>query len=218
MTKVLLTESHLEDIADAIRGKLGVQTTYTPGQMAGAIESIPTGGSAVLVTKTITENGTYDASDDDADGYSEVTVNVSGSSSAYPVFMSASSTISGTAQYTPYAAYGTELENFWGSNGGGTDWLKMEFQNAIIVSKVQFGNTLNLGSTHWSSTRVIFQASNDGSTWTDLYDAQNLTDDNNNLFEQTIQNATAYKYYRFLCYKGSFWAGVGRVQLTFSAA
>ena len=34
------------------------------------------GGSATLVTKTITENGTYDAEDDSADGYSEVTVNV----------------------------------------------------------------------------------------------------------------------------------------------
>ena len=34
------------------------------------------GGSATLITKNITANGTYSASDDDADGYSEVTVNV----------------------------------------------------------------------------------------------------------------------------------------------
>lgn len=34
------------------------------------------GGSATLITKSITANGTYSASDDDADGYSEVTVNV----------------------------------------------------------------------------------------------------------------------------------------------
>lgn len=32
--------------------------------------------SATLITKTITENGTYSASDDNADGYSEVTVDV----------------------------------------------------------------------------------------------------------------------------------------------
>lgn len=38
--------------------------------------------SATLITKTITVNGTYSASDDDADGYSSVTVNVpSGGSS-----------------------------------------------------------------------------------------------------------------------------------------
>lgn len=34
------------------------------------------GGSATLITKTITANGTYSAEDDDADGYSSVTVNV----------------------------------------------------------------------------------------------------------------------------------------------
>lgn len=36
------------------------------------------GGGGTLITKTITQNGTYSAQDDDADGYSEVTVNVSG--------------------------------------------------------------------------------------------------------------------------------------------
>lgn len=37
-----------------------------------------TAAGATLVTKTVTANGTYDAGDDGADGYSEVTVNVSG--------------------------------------------------------------------------------------------------------------------------------------------
>jgi hypothetical protein len=39
---------------------------------------LPSGGgsSATLITKTITENGTYNASSDSADGYSSVTVNV----------------------------------------------------------------------------------------------------------------------------------------------
>ena len=35
------------------------------------------GGGSTLISKTITRNGEYDASDDDADGYSDVTVNVS---------------------------------------------------------------------------------------------------------------------------------------------
>lgn len=34
------------------------------------------GGEPTLITKTVTTNGTYDASSDDADGYSSVTVNV----------------------------------------------------------------------------------------------------------------------------------------------
>ena len=42
------------------------------------------GGGGTLITKTITQNGVYDATDDSADGYSEVTVNVSGGSSRLP--------------------------------------------------------------------------------------------------------------------------------------
>jgi len=38
------------------------------------------GSSSTLITKTITANGTYDAEDDSADGYSSVTVNVPSSS------------------------------------------------------------------------------------------------------------------------------------------
>ena len=34
------------------------------------------GGGAVLITKTITDNGIYNASADNADGFSRVTVNV----------------------------------------------------------------------------------------------------------------------------------------------
>lgn len=34
------------------------------------------GGGAVLITKTITDNGIFDASADNADGFSRVTVNV----------------------------------------------------------------------------------------------------------------------------------------------
>jgi len=40
------------------------------------------GGSATLITKTITANGTYSAEDDDADGYSSVTVNVPSSAAS----------------------------------------------------------------------------------------------------------------------------------------
>lgn len=43
MAKVIITEQYLSDIADAIREKLGVSDTYTPAQMAGAIEGISGG-------------------------------------------------------------------------------------------------------------------------------------------------------------------------------
>lgn len=49
MARVLINESNLENIADAIRGKNGTQNTYTPSQMASAITAIPTssGGESV---------------------------------------------------------------------------------------------------------------------------------------------------------------------------
>lgn len=77
MANVIIDESSLYAIADAIRDKLEVETTYKPSEMAEAIADI---GSATLGTKTITSNGTYDAEDDSLDGYSEVTVSVSGGS------------------------------------------------------------------------------------------------------------------------------------------
>lgn len=47
MAKVIVTEQYLTDIADAIREKLGVATTYTPAQMGPAIETITGGGGVV---------------------------------------------------------------------------------------------------------------------------------------------------------------------------
>lgn len=44
-----------------------------------AAQTCPSGNSATLIEKSITENGTYDASDDNADGYSSVTVDIDGS-------------------------------------------------------------------------------------------------------------------------------------------
>ena len=40
MTKVLITESVLSDIADAIREKNGTETQYKPSEMAAAILAI----------------------------------------------------------------------------------------------------------------------------------------------------------------------------------
>lgn len=74
MSKVLVTKSSLEDIADAIRVKNGAATTYKPGQMAAAIAALPS--SSTLGTKTVTANGTYQASNDNLDGYSSFTVNI----------------------------------------------------------------------------------------------------------------------------------------------
>lgn len=66
-------------------GELVSQTsaTYTANDtydttLINSVTVNVSGSSPTLITKTITANGTYDASDDNADGYSQVVVNVSG--------------------------------------------------------------------------------------------------------------------------------------------
>lgn len=82
MSLYSIQDTTLTDIADAIRSKTGKTASMTPAEMVDEIESISGGGPSTLITKTITENGTYSAEDDDADGYSSVTVNVPSSAAS----------------------------------------------------------------------------------------------------------------------------------------
>ena len=78
MAKVLISDQYLEDIADAIREKKAVSTTYTPSQMANAILSIETnsGTQINLQNKTITptENQQTISYDNGYTGLGNVTV------------------------------------------------------------------------------------------------------------------------------------------------
>ena len=44
MSKVMVNESSLTAIGEAIRGKNGTTNTYKPSEMAAAISNIPAGG------------------------------------------------------------------------------------------------------------------------------------------------------------------------------
>lgn len=70
----------LNAVANAIRTKGSTSASLEfPDGFVAAIGNIAGGGS--LITKSITENGTYAASSDSAEGYSSVTVNVAPTSS-----------------------------------------------------------------------------------------------------------------------------------------
>ncbi len=71
-------DSDLTSVANAIRTKGGTSASLTfPSDFVSAINAISGGGGgSTLVSKSITANGTYNASSDSADGYSSVTVNV----------------------------------------------------------------------------------------------------------------------------------------------
>ena len=73
MANVLVEETSLQDIADAIRSKLSVATTYKPSEMADAINSISSGGITPTGTISITTNGTHDVTT-----YAVADVSVSG--------------------------------------------------------------------------------------------------------------------------------------------
>ena len=104
------------------------------------------GGGATLITKTITENGTYDAEDDDADGYSSVTVNVPQPSSmnvqVYNGYASRKANSYGATSVTlTVAKTGTYTISWvaWRSSNSGT-----------------MGTNLHIGSTAESSNHETF--------------------------------------------------------------
>lgn len=64
----------------ATMSESGTKTLLTDGKYCEdditVVYVSPGGGSATLITKTVTANGTYNASSDNADGYSSVTVSI----------------------------------------------------------------------------------------------------------------------------------------------
>ena len=117
MAKVLVNESSLTGIADAIRSKNGSTDTYKPSQMAAAITAISGAAEPVIEALSVTSNGTYTASNG-VDGYSPITVNVPQDGSP----PESAFVISGNCQY--------RFAN------GGWDWFIENYGNRITTNNI----------------------------------------------------------------------------------
>ena len=65
---------YFKDINESLKRKYGTQEDFSYSEMAEAIDDIPSEGT--LITKIVVDNGVYRAVDDEADGYSVVTVTI----------------------------------------------------------------------------------------------------------------------------------------------
>lgn len=81
--KINITDTAVKDVtnyeqAQVVDANLVPENIKKDVTILGRTGTYEGGGSPVLVPKTFTQNGTYDPADDNADGYGEVVVNVSG--------------------------------------------------------------------------------------------------------------------------------------------
>lgn len=77
MAQYLISDTYMTGIANAIRAKLNSSNTYTPGEMSGAIESIPVATAPSLQNKTVSpeEYQQIINADSNYDGLNSVIVN-----------------------------------------------------------------------------------------------------------------------------------------------
>ena len=149
MAKVLVNESSLTGIANAIRGKNGSTTTYKPSEMAAAITAISGGGEPVIEALSVTSNGTYTAPDG-VDGYSPVTVNVPQDGSP----PDSAFVISEIADYWDYQgkwdSFIEAYKNKWSTNN--ITYCQFMFSHSNL-SKIQFD--INFGINHVNLTNMF---------------------------------------------------------------
>ena len=150
MAQVVISEEYLNDIAQALRVKLGTSESFKPSQMANGIRRLPT--APRVISKNITANGTYNASTDGADGYSPIAVNVANSytqSDEGKVVNSGALVSQSSQTITQNGTYNTTLNNQIVANVPNTyaagDEGKVVDNGALVA---QTSKNINANGTH----------------------------------------------------------------------
>ena len=137
---------------DLTADTVSAATLFSP-QTAHGADGNPVVGAAVekvLTTKSITANGIYDAEDDNADGYSTVTVNVAGSSKNTQVVQGTTRTNSSTL-----TAIGAEMtvsktgtyDVYWSAFRSSTS-SGYTYGTQLFVDSVAYGTENTTWSNH----------------------------------------------------------------------
>lgn len=172
-------ETNAASATDIASGK----KAYVNGALVTGSATVP-----VLTTKNITANGTYNASSDSADGYSSVTVNVSGGGGGLiyetgtytPTSDIAKPTISFINTHTASPIYvlmadetGTDA-----SSSSNLFWRYSDFES-VLGAGINFGSSTTYGYVDWavrtsssfttSSMRLTTQGSDPSSTTSRAY-------------------------------------------------
>lgn len=141
----IIDTSTLTAIANAIRTKLGVQTTYMPSEMATAIGQISGGGVTPTGTKEITANGTYDVA-----SFASAQVNVPSSGITPTGTKQISITANGTTteDVTAYADAEISVNVAGGASG-------LEYEEGTYTAASDGNPTISFANAHASAPALV---------------------------------------------------------------
>lgn len=112
------------------------------------------GGGSTLIEKSISANGVYNASDDNADGYSKVTVDVSGGGGTFELAVTV--TVEPTGEYAAPATLSCDKTH---------SEIVSAFNNGDKLIPTVTINTITDGQTHTTTLEVALCTVYEGMIW-----------------------------------------------------